>query len=191
MGDRTVEPEAGALDDSVTAAPVQAPATADRGLIRAVHALLALLEQAQVSEIEVALGETRIFVRRGGARRQALTRPAPAAAVAGAVDGAAAAEDTGADGLARVLSPLTGVFYLTPSPNAPPYVQEGSFVERDQVVGLVEAMKTFNEVRTDTAGVVVRILVKSGELVQVDQALMLIRPETGAAPGQPQVNPLV
>lgn len=189
MGDRTVEPQAGALDDSVTAAPGPAPATAEQELIHAVQALLRLLEQARVSEIEVALGQTRIFVRRGGARHQTLVPPV-AAAGAGAVDGAAAAEDTAA-GLARVLSPLTGVFYLTPSPNAPPYVQEGSFVERDQVVGLVEAMKTFNEVRTDTAGVVVRILVKSGELVQVDQALMLIQPQDGDAPEQARRQPLV
>lgn len=189
MGNHTVEPEAGTLGDPVTTVSAAPPATDDQDLVRAVGALLALLEQAQVSEIDVALGETRIFIRRGGARRQMLGSPARVPRVAGAPDGAATVEDT--SGLVRVLSPLTGIFYLTPSPNAPPYVQEGSFVERDQVVGLVEAMKTFNEVRTDTAGVVVRILVRSGELVQVDQPLMLIRPEAGDAQGQPREQPLV
>jgi acetyl-CoA carboxylase biotin carboxyl carrier protein len=184
MSERTGVPEAGALEDS-TARSETAPAVAGAGLVRAVQALLELLAEAQVTEIEVALGDTQIFARRGRGgflAGRSTAHPAQLSPVeayvpvqAQGLRGVADERDDGEE-LVRVLSPLTGVFYLTPSPNAPPYVQEGSFVERDQVVGLVEAMKTFNEVRAETSGTVVRILVQSGELVQVNQPLMLIRP---------------
>jgi acetyl-CoA carboxylase biotin carboxyl carrier protein len=153
-------------------------------LVRVVQALLEVLDQARVTEIEVTWGATSIRARRGAPRSAPLPGPQLGEPDAGfpqlhlvphaepdlAMPGPAVEE------LVQVLSPLTGVFYLTPSPNAPLYVRERDVVERDQVLGLVEAMKIFNEIRSECAGTVVRILVQSGELVQVHQPLMLIRP---------------
>jgi acetyl-CoA carboxylase biotin carboxyl carrier protein len=165
------------------AATVYSP-PAGEDLVRVVQALLEVLDQARVTEIEVTWGETSITARRAAPLSHPKTasqpgEPRPALPQLHLVQQrepdvdapAAAAED-----LVQVLSPLTGVFYLTPSPNAPPYVREWDEVERDQVLGLVEAMKIFNEIRSECAGTVVRILVQSGELVQVHQPLMLIRP---------------
>jgi biotin carboxyl carrier protein len=164
--------DTGAPSGAGAGAPGQGPAGPDDGgLIRAVRALLDLLGQTQVSEIEVAWGDTTIMARRA---------PGAAGALAAHVEHSAAAaagiDALAADGATPILSPLTGVYYLTPSPSAPPYVREGDAIERDQVVGLVEAMKIFNEIRSEVAGVVVKLLTQSGDLVQMHQPLMLVRP---------------
>ncbi len=76
----------------------------------------------------------------------------------------------------RVLAPLTGVFYRQPSPDAEPFVSEGDRVEVDQVLCVLEAMKLFNEIRSDYAGTVVRVLPGNGELVSQGEELFWIQP---------------
>lgn len=73
-----------------------------------------------------------------------------------------------------VASPMTGVFYASPSPSAPPYVKEGDTVIAGQVVGLIEAMKVFNEITAPTSGTVGRIVVQSGQIVQPGDPLLYI-----------------
>ena len=73
-----------------------------------------------------------------------------------------------------VLAPLTGVFYRAPAPDAEPYVEEGQAIEAGRVVGLIEAMKVFNEVQADAPGRVVRVLIESGSLVQQGEPLLLL-----------------
>ena len=75
-----------------------------------------------------------------------------------------------------VAAPLTGVWYAAPSPGARPYLQEGGEVSIGQVVGLIEAMKLFNEIKSDVAGKVNRILVESGALVKRQQPLLEVDP---------------
>jgi acetyl-CoA carboxylase biotin carboxyl carrier protein len=70
---------------------------------------------------------------------------------------------------------MVGKFYAAPSPSDPPYVQEGARVEAGATVGLIEVMKVFTSIKTETAGVVERILVGNGEFVEYGQALLLIR----------------
>jgi acetyl-CoA carboxylase biotin carboxyl carrier protein len=77
----------------------------------------------------------------------------------------------------QVVSPLPGIFYRRPSPEAPPYKQEGDRVKEGDVIGLVEVMKQFNEVHADAAGKIVRFLVDNEAPVEPEQPLMLI--ETG------------
>ncbi|MDP8903883.1 MAG: acetyl-CoA carboxylase, partial [Chloroflexota bacterium] len=71
-----------------------------------------------------------------------------------------------------VLAPLTGLFYSAPSPGAEPYVRVGSEVHVGQVIGLIEAMKLFNEIKSDVAGRVVRVCVEDGGLVKAKQPLL-------------------
>jgi acetyl-CoA carboxylase biotin carboxyl carrier protein len=78
------------------------------------------------------------------------------------------------DNLMPVKAPLVGVFYRAPSPGEKPFVEVGDTVEQGQQVGIVEAMKVMNEVASDYRGVVVEILVESGEAVQYEQPLMRI-----------------
>jgi acetyl-CoA carboxylase biotin carboxyl carrier protein len=93
--------------------------------------------------------------------------PAPAAA-----DGFAAPQA----GRHHVTAPLTGVWYAAPSPGARPYVSDGAEVAAGQVIGLIEAMKLFNEIKADASGTITRVLVESGTLVKRRQPLVEIDP---------------
>ncbi len=75
-----------------------------------------------------------------------------------------------------VTAPLTGVFYRSPTPQAPPFVQIGAVVNKGDVIALIEAMKLFNEIKSDVAGRVTRILVESGTLVKRQQPLVEVDP---------------
>ena len=73
-----------------------------------------------------------------------------------------------------VTSPMTGIFYISPSPNAPPFVRAGEAVTAGQVVGLIEAMKVFNEITAATSGTVLSIVAETGQLVQPGDPLMYV-----------------
>ena len=69
---------------------------------------------------------------------------------------------------------MTGIYYSAPSPSSPPYLQEGDTVTAGQVIGLIEAMKVFNEIPAPTSGVVVKVTVESGQLVNLGDPLMYL-----------------
>jgi acetyl-CoA carboxylase biotin carboxyl carrier protein len=94
---------------------------------------------------------------------------APAAASAGTAPSASA-------NVRKITAPLVGVFYRSPSPDAEAYVKVGDRVEAGQVVCILEAMKLFNEITSDHAGVVTRIIPENGELVSLGQELFWIEP---------------
>ena len=74
----------------------------------------------------------------------------------------------------EVLSPLPGIFYRRPSPDAEPFVQEGAAVKPGDIIGLVEVMKQFSEINADAAGKVVRFLVENEGAVEPGQPVLLI-----------------
>jgi len=74
----------------------------------------------------------------------------------------------------QVLSPLPGIFYRRPSPEAPPYKTDGDTVKVGDVIGLVEVMKQFTEIHADAAGKVVRFLAENEAAVEPEQPLLLI-----------------
>jgi acetyl-CoA carboxylase biotin carboxyl carrier protein len=71
---------------------------------------------------------------------------------------------------------MVGKFYSAAAPSDPPYVEVGSKVVAGATVGLIEVMKVFASIKTETAGVIERILVSSGEFVEFGQPLFLLRP---------------
>lgn len=73
-----------------------------------------------------------------------------------------------------VTSPMTGIYYGSPSPGAAPFVTEGSSVSAGQVVGLIEAMKVFNEITAATSGTVSKIVASNGQLVNPGEPLLYI-----------------
>jgi acetyl-CoA carboxylase biotin carboxyl carrier protein len=75
-----------------------------------------------------------------------------------------------------IVSPIVGTFYRAPAPDAAPYVEVGDIVKPGQVVCIVEAMKLMNEIESDAAGRIVKIMVKNEEPVQYNQELFLIEP---------------
>ncbi len=154
-------------------------ASAAPDLLAALPRLLRDLAAGGVIELEVSVGEARLYLR----QRLHAVSDSPGAPLAPEVRVPEAAEDDTLDkGLIPVTTPLSGVFYAAPSPNEPPYVREGDPVEPGQVVGLIEAMKVFNEIRVEAAGDIVRVLARTGDLVQAGQVLFLLRPATGAEP---------
>ncbi len=71
----------------------------------------------------------------------------------------------------RILSPLPGTFYRSPSPDKPPFKSDGDILATGDIIGLVEVMKTFYEVRSDLAGTIVRFVVANEEAIQAGQIL--------------------
>lgn len=80
------------------------------------------------------------------------------------------------DNLVAIKSPIVGTFYRSPAPDAPPYVDIGDIVKPGQVVCVVEAMKLMNEIESDIAGKVVKILAKNEDPVEYNQELFMIEP---------------
>lgn len=105
---------------------------------------------------------------------------APAAPVLVRAAGAPPADS--ADGGTVIASPMVGTFYRSPDPGSPPFVEPGDMVEAGQTVGIVEAMKLYNEIVAETAGVVAEVLVENGGAVEFDQPLLRLK--TAAADGE-------
>lgn len=147
----------------------------------AIRALAEILAETGLTEIEVSEKDSRIRVARMpapvqavAAAPQAVAAPAPAPAAAPAE---AAAPTAPAD-LSRhpgaVNSPMVGVAYLTPDPSSPPFASEGQIVTAGQTLMLIEAMKTFNQIKAPKGGTLKALLVASGDPVEYGQPLAII-----------------
>jgi acetyl-CoA carboxylase biotin carboxyl carrier protein len=84
------------------------------------------------------------------------------------------------DGLVPVKAPVLGIFYRSPSPGAPPFVEEGTSVGENDTVCIIEVMKVFNSVPAGVRGVIVRVCPNNGQTVEFGQRLFLIRPDGGS-----------
>ncbi len=140
-------------------------------LLDLIDRLTSLLERSDLVELEVEAGETGIVLRKPAA----LATQAATLVAAHATAPAPAAEAPEVTTKA-VYAPLTGIFYAAPSPGAPPFVTEGQHVVVGQVIGLIEAMKLFNEIKSDVSGRVVRVVAPSGKLVKAKQPLIEVEP---------------
>jgi acetyl-CoA carboxylase biotin carboxyl carrier protein len=153
---------------------------ADRSLLGLVDRLAVLLERSELTELEVEAGGTGLVLRKASALRPAGAADPIGAAEAVAVGpGPAGASQANAGSeVARpsVKAPLTGIFYGSPAPGSANYVQVGGEVAVGQVIGLIEAMKLFNEIKSDLAGRVVRVVAESGQLVKARQPLVEVDP---------------
>ena len=128
-----------------------------------------------VRELEVTRGAIRVKVSKGGPNQTYAPPTAPAAhpqPVAQAAGPAVVNASASAATLDAITAPLTGIFYLSPSPQAPPFVQIGSVVAAGDVIGLIEAMKLFNEIRTTKSGRVRKIVAANGQLVRAHAPLI-------------------
>lgn len=79
--------------------------------------------------------------------------------------------------LHKIVSPMVGTFYSSPSPEAPAYVSTGSRVNEKTIVCIVEAMKLMNEIEAEVRGEIVQVLVENGQLVEYGQPLFLVKAE--------------
>jgi acetyl-CoA carboxylase biotin carboxyl carrier protein len=142
----------------------------------AIRVLADILLDTGLTEIEIAEGDSRIRVVRAPATVQAAVA-APVAAMA-AVQPAAAPPASDMTDFSQhpgaVKSPMVGVAYLSPEPGAPSFVNVGQTVAAGQTLLLIEAMKTFNQIKAPRAGTISRVLVNPGVPVEYGEVLMVI-----------------
>lgn len=148
--------------------------------------ILKLFEQSKFEFLQLEQGERKITVSKGGYTSARIGAPPAAAPPAAAVPLPAAAGPQAAPaqgaapaeaGLVPVVAPMVGKFYAAPSPADPPFVTPGTNVAAGATVGLIEVMKVFASIKTETAGVIERVLVSNGEFVEFGQTLFWLRPD--------------
>ena len=139
-----------------------------------VDALAALMEEYRLTEATLEDGAFRVVFRRSS--------PPAAAAPGGGAVVIEEPEETAAPELAApavptgtpVATPMGGIFYDAPSPSSPPFVKEGDTIAAGQIVGLIEAMKVFNEIPSPVGGVVRRLVAEAGSVVALGDTLLLV-----------------
>jgi acetyl-CoA carboxylase biotin carboxyl carrier protein len=137
--------------------------------------LLQRLAAEDVQQLEIRRGGLRVKVSKNGVPAAvAAPERAPAPAPAGVTVTGPDQQKKGE--LPTVNAPLTGVFYRSPTPQAPPFVQIGAVVNKGDVIALIEAMKLFNEIRSTAGGKVKRIFAENGQLVRAHQPLLELEP---------------
>jgi acetyl-CoA carboxylase biotin carboxyl carrier protein len=167
------EPEEAAQPEAVEAAAVTADAAADADLLALIDRLAGLLERSDLTELEVEAGRTGLVLRKPLAVAATSVAAAPIVEVPAQ---AAVAAPESPPARPAISAPLTGIFYASPAPGSAPYVQVGGEVAVGQVIGLIEAMKLFNEIKSDLAGRVVKVVAESGALVKAKQPLIEVEP---------------
>ena len=146
-------------------------------ILAAVDLLTPAFEASGLDELEVEAGELVVRLARPGLA----ATPPPAASQAPAapqVTPSGSPWGEPAPGMRFVAAPLTGVWYSAPSPGARAYVQDGDEIGVGSVIGLIEAMKLFNEIKSDVGGRVTRTLIETGTLVKRQQPLLEVDPRT-------------
>lgn len=150
--------------------------------IKEIEQLISVINKSEITEVEIEREGTRVLIKREHAPVAQSTQPLPVQTiVAHAAPQAAAAslqeapqDDTA--GMHKVESPIVGTFYRKPSPDADAYVEVGSAVKKGDTLCIVEAMKLMNEIEADKDGIIDRILVEDGSVVEFGEALFVIRP---------------
>ena len=151
--------------------------------LKSLGELAELLNTAELSEVSLEFdGEniSRVRLRRHmeAAPTTYTAAPAasiqPAAAAAAASEAAASPEPAEEESGTLVSSPLVGTFYASPGPDAPNFVKEGDRVASGDTLCIIESMKTMNEIKAESSGVIKKIYVENGQPVEFQSALILI-----------------
>ncbi len=143
-----------------------------------IRKLIKMLEESDIDEIEVTRWGRKVRVSKGNPnartnrRTQVQIGEAPATAEAEPKAGDRAAESI--QDVVEVKSPMVGTFYRAPTPEADPYVVEGSEVKAGQVLCIIEAMKLMNELESEYNGKIAKILVENAQPVEYNQTLFLL-----------------
>ena len=140
--------------------------------IRKIKKLIEMLQESDLTEIEVQEGEESVRIVRGSNQSFEVktTSISPASVNALSENNEVAANESGSP----IKSPIVGTFYRKPAPDKPPFVEIGSHVNAGDVVCIVEAMKMMNEIKSEFTGKVSAINIDDGEPVEFDQSLIVI-----------------
>ena len=140
--------------------------------IRKIKKLIEMLQESDLTEIEVQEGEESVRIVRGSNQSfEVKTAPISPASVGNLIENnEVSANESGS----LIKSPIVGTFYRKPAPDKPPFVEIGSHVNAGDVVCIVEAMKMMNEIKSEFTGKVLAINIEDGEPVEFDQSLIVI-----------------
>ena len=140
--------------------------------IRKIKKLIEMLQDSDLTEIEVQEGEESVRIVRGSAQpfEVKTTSISPASVNILSENNEVVANESGSP----IKSPIVGTFYRKPAPDKPPFVEIGSHVNAGDVVCIVEAMKMMNEIKSEFTGKVSAINIDDGEPVEFDQSLIII-----------------
>jgi acetyl-CoA carboxylase biotin carboxyl carrier protein len=150
--------------------------------VRKVRRFIELMNEHDLSEIDLRQADQRIRLRRGPemvtvAGAAPSIAPAPVASARSAGDSPAAAGPAAEDANALFIrSPMVGTFYTTASPDSPPFVKVGDQVGPESTVCIIEAMKVFNEIPAECSGKIAAVLVTTGQSVEYGQPLFRVSP---------------
>ena len=143
--------------------------------LRKIKKLIDLLEESNLAELEIKEGEE--VVRLSRVPKSTAPVAVVAAPVAVAPMAAAVVEAPAADALPAghvVKAPMVGTFYISATPGTPAFVKVGQQVRAGETLGIIEAMKMFNQIEADVAGTVQAILVENGQPVEFDEPMFVI-----------------
>ena len=146
-----------------------------------INKLIGLMEEKNLSHFELEVEGLKIKISRS---------PAPSSPSESSPDPQASAELEGKENsmhvkappqdeennLHYITSPMVGIFYRTPAPSSPPFVETGDQVEKNQTLCLIEAMKLMNEIESDIDGTLTKIFIENGKPVEYGQRLFAIQP---------------
>lgn len=141
--------------------------------------LLELIRSSGIEEFEMEKAGVRLRIRNAVAVQPGMeyrpVAPVEALPVAATVSGSLPAAAPAEEDLFIFRAPIVGTFYLTPKPDAEPFVQVGDRIGKNTVICIIEAMKIFNQIESDVAGEVVQVLVENGRPVEFGEPLFKIR----------------
>lgn len=147
-----------------------------------IQELIDYISNSGLAEVKIKTEEFELSIKKYAEAPQVIHAAAPVApapvpvAAAPAPAAPAAAPAPAPSNLVEIKSPMIGTFYLTPNPDSPAFVSEGSSVKAGQTVCIIEAMKLFNEIESEVSGKIVKILVANATPVEYDQPLFLVDP---------------
>ena len=146
--------------------------------LRKLKTLIDLVSESNVSELEITEADGKVRIVKAGAAPVAMAMPLiqaqPLPAAAAPVAAAAVAEAAPVETGHVVKSPMVGTFYRASSPGAKAFAEVGDQVKEGQAICIIEAMKIMNEIETDKAGTITKILVDNGQPVEYGQPLFVI-----------------
>lgn len=141
-----------------------------------IRALIQIVTEAEITELDVDAPHIKVRIKKGSPATHAVVHLPNPGTPAAAPETGAKVEAAQEAGYLPIVAPMVGTFYRSPKPDAPPFVEEGDDVEAGQTVCILEAMKLFNEIPSEVAGRIVRVVVDNGTPVEYGQPLFLLDP---------------
>ena len=150
-----------------------------------VSEILKIIDESDIAELVLEVGDTKIVVRRDSAGTATLEAPMAAEPAArqepksepDPVPTAVTADDVVPEGMTAIRAPMVGTFYRKPGPQDPPYVEVGDRVAAGDPLCLIEVMKLFTTIESPVAGRVSDVRAENEDLVQIEQLLFVIEPD--------------